>query len=242
MSVLLLSHNSPGTIVDAARERGFRTVAMPAMPDMPTPVASHPDMLLFAGFGKLFVRAAHMENGAFSRAVGEILDAAPALGLSLTSDLPSDKYPRDVAFNCAVIGGALTGLSEHISPAIKRCAAEHMIPILNVAQGYTKCSTLIMGCGMRAPVITADRGIYSFANERGVPAYLIPPGGIMLPGYDTGFVGGASFFADGTLFFLGSPASHPAYDIISRAADSHGVRIASLSDVPLFDAGCIFIP
>lgn len=241
MSILLLSHNTPDIIVSASRDIGFDTVVMPAMPDMPRPVASHPDMLLFAGFERLFVRAAHMQNSAFVQAVEAILDAAPELSLTLTSDEPSDTYPQDVAFNCALIGGALVGRADYISSAVKRAASGAMIPTLDVAQGYTKCSTLILGGDFHAPIITADVNIHRLAASRGVPAYLIPPGNITLPGYDTGFIGGASFYADGTVYFLGSLAAHPACDIIKSAASAHGVGVHSLTDAPLFDAGCLYI-
>lgn len=241
MGTLLLSHNTPGEIVSAARGCGFKTVVMPPVPDLPSPVASHPDMLLFSGWNKLFARAVHMENGAFCDAVESVISFCPRLSLTLTSDEASDSYPRDIAFNCAVIGGALFGRADFLSSAIKRCAAEHMIPTINVSQGYTKCSTAILGDGLHAPIITADAGIRRAADERGVRAYLIAPGFISLPGYDTGFFGGASFFADGALWTLGDYKLHPSADIISCAAREHGIEIRPLSALPLFDAGCLYI-
>ena len=241
MSVLLISHNTPDIIETAAHDHGFRVVRMPKADGMPEPVASHPDMLLFAGFGKLFVRAAHMRDPAFADAVGEILGAVPALSLTLTSDEPSRQYPRDVAFNCAVIGGALVGRAESISSSVKRAASEAMLPTLDVAQGYTKCSTMILGSHTRSPIISADKNIHKLAESRGIPAYLIPPGNITLPGYDTGFIGGASFFANGSIYFLGSLDTHPACDKIKEAASAHGIGVVSLTDLPLFDAGCLYI-
>lgn len=241
MSVLLLSHNTPRQIEDAARACGFFVVRVPKMYGMPEPVASHPDMLLFAGFGRLFVRASHMENADFAHIVDEILCAVPALSLTLTSDAPSDVYPHDVAFNCAVIGGALVGKADFISASIKRSASDAMVPTLDVAQGYTKCSTAILGTGRNAPIITADVSIHRLAVSRGASAYLIPPGDVTLPGYDTGFIGGASFFARGSMYFLGNLDAHPACDKIKEAAEENGVDIISLSDTPLFDAGCLYI-
>lgn len=241
MSVLLISHNTPDKIEDSARACGFFVVRMPKMDGIPDPVASHPDMLLFAGFGRLFVRAAHMKDAAFAEAVDKILGAVPTLALTLTSDISSSVYPYDVTFNCALIGGALVGKADYISASVKRAASETMIPTLNVAQGYTKCSTAILGTGSSAPIVTADVNIHNLAASRGVPSYLIPPGHITLPGYDTGFVGGASFFAHGSIYFLGELDSHPACDKIKEAAEKNGVGVISLSDAPLFDAGCLYI-
>lgn len=241
MSVLLLSHNTPSEIVASARSLGLQTVVMPELPDMPRPVASHPDMLLFAGFGRIFVRAAHMKYEPFARAVEAVSCMLPSLSLTVTSDAPSDTYPHDIAFNCAVIGGALVGKAEFISSSIKRAASEAMIPTLDTAQGYAKCSTLILGDESHAPVLTADASIYKLAVSRGLPAYKIRPGHITLPGYDTGFIGGASFFARGAVYFLGSPESHPDGEIIRSAANAHGIAVRSLGDDPLFDAGCLYI-
>ncbi len=241
MGVLLLSHNTPDGIVSAARERGFDIVIMPPMADLPEPVASHPDMLLFCGWDKLFVRAVHMENVAFAAAVEKITSLLPNLSLTVTSDGASAEYPGDVAFNCAVFGGALFGRADAVSPAVKRCAAEHMTPTLNVAQGYTKCSTAILGGERSSAVITADTRICRAAQSRGIGAYLIAPGHIALEGYDTGFFGGASFFADGALFTLGDFAAHPSADIIRSAAAKSGVTLSALSSLPLFDAGCLYI-
>ncbi len=240
MSILLLAHNTPRAVVDAARGRGLDVVLLPPAAGMPGPVASHPDMLLFAGFGRAFVREAHICEAAFARVMESVFGAGDR-SISLTSDLPSETYPRDVAFNCAVIGGALVGRADAISPAVKRAASEHGLPILNVAQGYAKCSTLIMGDGSRSPIVTADKSIYRLAAERGIDACLIPPGGISLPGYDTGFIGGASFFADGTIYFLGALDSLPSCDKIKETASRHGIKLCSLSDEPLFDAGCLYI-
>ncbi len=241
MSILLLSHNTPEKVVLAAEARGFRTVVMPPVPSLPSPVASHPDMLLFCRWNTLFVRAAHMERADFSRAVEEIISAEPSLSLSLTSDDAGARYPGDIAFNCTVIGGALVGLADHISPAVRRAASANLMPVVNVAQGYAKCSTAHLGDGARAPIISADETILRAARERGVPAYKIMPGGVSLPGYDTGFFGGASFFADGTLYTLGDVDQHPSAETIKDAALTHGVRVHSLSDQPLFDSGCLYI-
>ncbi len=238
MSVLLLSHNTPPKIIESAESLGFHTMRMPSMPDMPPPVSSHPDMLLFAGFGRIFVRSAHMKNDDFSSAVSNLLGYTSDLTLTVTSDTPSNSYPFDIAFNCAVFGDSLVGLADYISPSVKRAASDAMTPTLNVAQGYAKCSTLITD---ESDVITADKSINHIASELGINSLLISPGTITLPGYDSGFIGGASFFADNTAYFLGSLESHPSYTAIKQFASEHNFRTVSLSDEPLFDAGCLYI-
>ena len=235
MSVLFLAHNTPEKIVNAANREGLSTVILPPAFGMAAPVASHPDMLIYAGFGRVFVRAVH-ENiiDTVKRAIE--LYSMP-YSLSLTSDLPSDTYPDDVAFDCVMLGGALVGRADFISHAVKRAASEASVPVLDVKQGYAKCSSCVFGnC-----LITADLSILRLVKERGVNAHLIEAGHVTLPGYGTGFIGGASFFADGKLYFLGDVTRHPSYPVIKNAAESCGVGVVSLSDEALFDAGCLYI-
>ena len=236
MSVLFLAHNTPTEIVSAAKDAGFNVVSLLPAHGMAEPVASHADMLFYAGFGRVFVRSAHSE-------IAEILRAVTSLPVSLTSDPPSSVYPADTAFDCVMLGGALVGRADAISSAVKRAATESMIPILDVAQGYAKCSTCVLGGAddPTAPIITADINIHRLAQSRCVDATLIPAGGIELPGYGTGFIGGASFYAQGAIYFLGDIIAHAGYDEIKKAASLRGIGIISLSSRPLFDAGCLYL-
>ena len=235
MSVLFLAHNTPQCIIDGAKRAGINTVILPPADGMAEPVASHPDMLMYAGFGRIFVRACH-ENTAAAVADAIKRFSLP-YALSLTSDSPSDTYPSDVAFDCLMLGGALVGKVDSISHAVKRAAAESSVPVLDVKQGYAKCSSCVFG----GSLVTADKSIYTLAEDRGMGAYKIESGHISLPGYGTGFIGGASFFADGKLYFLGDVTRHPSYGVIKSAADTEGVNVVSLSDGELFDAGCLYL-
>ncbi len=241
---LLLAHNTPESIVSAAEMRGFHPILMPPMDGMAAPVASHPDMLLFCGFGNLFARAAHLESEAFSAAVTEILSRTEGLTLCPTSDLTSEKYPFDVTFNCLHLPGvALIGRADYVSRGLCRAAALSMTPVIDTRQGYSKCSSSLLGEGGKSSfaVITADPSIYGTVTECGVHAVKISEGHVSLPGYGTGFIGGASFFSDGTLYFLGNIESHPDRDIIRMTADRFGANIVSITDGELFDAGCLLI-
>lgn len=241
---LLLAHNTPESIVSAAEARGFYPVIMPPMDGMAAPVASHPDMLLFCGFGKLFARSSHLENASFSTAIDEILRRSPWLTLCPTSDAPSEKYPLDVAFNCLHLPNvALIGRADYASRSLCRAAALSMTPVIDTRQGYSKCSSSLLGEGGKESiaVITADPSIYGTVTECGVHAVKISSGHVSLPGYDTGFIGGASFYCDGKLYFLGNIESHPDRDIIKMTAERFGAEVISLTDGELFDAGCLLV-
>ncbi|MCD7787401.1 MAG: hypothetical protein LUH59_00475, partial [Firmicutes bacterium] len=118
---------------------------------------------------------------------------------------------------------------------------------VNVAQGYAKCSSCVFGDRAvitDSAVITSNTSIYRAVKSHGGDAYLIGGGNITLPGYgngNDGFIGGASFYAGGTLYFLGDVDFHPDCGIIKEAAARHGVSVVSLSDEKLFDSGCLYL-
>ncbi len=59
--------------------------------------------------------------------------------------------------------------------------------IIDVKQGYTKCSAAVINGNA---IITSDKSIYTALMERDVDVLLLPPGDILLPGLDYGFIGG----------------------------------------------------
>lgn len=245
MPTLLLAHNTPDAIASAAASHGFTPIILPPMADMASPVASHPDMLLFAGFGRLFVRECHYENSDFKRATDEIIDHTDLI-LTVTSDSASATYPHDIAFNCLCLPSvALVGKADYISGALGRAATAAMLPVVDTRQGYAKCSSALIGDSAfsksELAVITADPSISATVTECGVKAVKIAPGHVTLPGYDTGFIGGASFYHNRTLYFLGNIDRHPDSTLIRKTADTLGVSVVSLTDDDLFDAGCLSI-
>ncbi len=240
MSVLLLSCGVPDDIISGARRRGFDVIAMPESPLFDERISSHPDILLFSAFGRLFVRGEDMKNVPFSEAVGDIKRLCPDMQLYLTDDTGGE-YPREAAYNCFIFKNALFGLGRAISPDVLAAANRARLDIVSVRQGYAKCSAAIIGGDA---VVTSDTSIYNAAAGRGYEAHLISRGHIRLPGYGgglDGFIGGASFFADGKLYFLGDIDTHPDCDIIKKAAARHGYDVVSLSDCTLFDSGCLYL-
>lgn len=242
MPTLLLAENTPKKIIAAVSSHGFDVIPVPSAGGMAPPVASHPDMLFFCGFGRFFVREAHLTDAR----IEDVACAVSRLGyeLSPTSDQPSELYPADIAFNCFLLPEtALIGKADFISGAVKRAATESRLPVIDTKQGYTKCSSAVI-CGKSRTdslVITADPSIIKTVGEFDGHAVKVSVGHVALPGYDTGFIGGASFATDDTLYFLGNIDRHPDRDAIISAAEAFGRDVVSLSDEPLFDAGCLYI-
>ena len=143
-------------------------------------------------------------------------------------------------FNLALLfGGRLYGKLSALAPEILHLAADSGIETVEVAQGYAGCSAL--ACGDL--LLTADPSIRKAAGDRGGNVLFLSPGGIDLPGYDTGFIGGAGGCADGHAVFFGDVHRHPDGDRIADALAKRGISCHCLGNGPLTDFGGIkFFP
>ena len=119
-------------------------------------------------------------------------------------------YPNDISLNALPLtterGRFLLCRSDMLAPELRRAAETAGREIVDVRQGYTHCSVCTVADGR---LITADRGIARRAEELGAEVLLISSGGIGLPPYNTGFIGGASVRVGSCLIFFGEPKKHP---------------------------------
>ena len=76
-------------------------------------------------------------------------------------------------------------------------------------------------------------------EKNGVNVTLISNGGISLPPYDYGFIGGASGVIGKNVFFFGDISKHPDCKKICSAIENAGYTPVSLSDEELTDLGGI---
>ena len=127
------------------------------------------------------------------------------------------KYPHCVALNCLYISGKLYGREEAIDVSVKNYCKGNGIEIVDVKQGYTRCSTAVIGKN----------------------SAIIDSGSIRLNGYDYGFIGGAcTMIDDGTVAFFGDIKTHPNFRKIERFCIIHNVKIINLAEnKPLTDVG-----
>lgn len=172
-------------------------------------------------------------------------------------------YPYDVPYNAVVTDSFLMHNTELTAPAILDRAREAGLQIINVKQGYTRCSCLPVGS--RA-FITADEGIArslrawnelvrseaAAAADAGdsdeaaailadiADILLIRPGYIHLEGFEHGFIGGTAGAVGRKIYFNGDLTEHPDSDLIIRFIYAHGFEPVWFADEPLTDIGSIF--
>ena len=208
-------------------------ILMPPAKFLQNGVASHPDMIIFIGFGKLFC---HESYYAENRELIDKVASGSTLELTLSNEPTGKKYPLDVLFNAALVGNRLICNTKTVSKLVLEAARAFGCEIVHVPQGYTKCSTCIVSDNA---IITADRPIFDACRDAGIDALLISEGHIDLTGYGYGFIGGASGVCGDKVYFCGDTSLHPDGERIKEFCQKHGKTAVSLSDKRLYDVGTI---
>lgn len=227
-----LSSSAPSFVLSALSAHGFCTELLKPFPCLPAPVASHADCLFFTGFQRTFT---HREYYAEAAQTIDRYTSLSGTSLCLTDDPVFPEYPYDVRFNAFALGGALIGRVQSLSPCITDAARAAGYRILNTKQGYAACSALVLGNA----VISADACVLAAAAKAGAETLQITPGGIQLPGYDCGFIGGACGVCGSIVYFCGDIMTHPDGAAITAFCTRRGYSCISLGDGQLFDCGSV---
>lgn len=205
---------------------GFSPIGIPDNPSVDDRLAGHADLSIF-------------KVNDHQQIVAEFLIANELFVNQLTNDyeiIPakrkqSAKYPNDATLCGCIVGDWIIHNCDITDPEIIRCCRKKF---LNVRQGYANC----MICEVNEQtIISSDAGIAKAAEAAGLEVLIISPGSITLEGFDTGFIGGASFTYRDTVFFTGSIIKHPDYERIINLISSKGKKAVYLSTEPVFDIG-----
>lgn len=217
---------------------GYRLIKLPPCPALPTPMASHTDMLL-CRLGNELICSEEYRNHE-PEIVCAINDICVGLGIKLlfTNERFGGVYPFDCLLNALQIADKVFCREASISKFVIERAREMNLQICPVKQGYPACTVLRLD---DSRVITADRGMARAIRSQGIAVTEIANGGINLTPYPYGFIGGCAARADGAVYFLGDPSTHPSFPAISQAISEAGLTIRPLSDEPLRDLGGLIL-
>ncbi len=215
----------------AAFGQGRTMLPSVTCPGLAEPVASHPDMVLFAA-GRGEVICAREVFDEYTRLLSPF-------GIHLVqgkSQLMRD-YPGDVAYNVLNTPKGAFARFDKTDRTVTEALRAHNKKMVTVKQGYARCATVCFGnC-----LITADPTISAAAKEAGLSVLTVSPGGVLLPGYDYGFLGGASGLLDEkTVAFFGDVFAHPDGEKIQKFITENGFFISCIPQMPLTDIGTIF--
>ncbi len=230
----LIDCRASANSLSSLKELGYTPILVPPADYLSKPVASHTDMILFIGFGRLFCHAS------FYACNKELIDSViflSGLELTLSNEEISHKYPHDVLFNACLVNNRLICNEKSVSRLILDAAEKAGCEIINVPQGYTKCSICPAS---EDAIITADKAIASACEKAGMDVLLIDEGDVSLPPYDFGFIGGAAGTTSDKILFCGDIDTHRDAKAIRDFCKAHQKSVLSLSSESLQDVGSIF--
>lgn len=223
----IISESAPPSAVSHL-QRSFVTISLPADPFLAPPVASHPDMLITIIDHTLFCH-----QGYYTAASVQI-DAITAmchLRLVCTTGPRGPEYPEDVGLNTLMLRDRQKLIARQAS------LATELLPYLaaDTRQGYAGCSSLYV----KGTILTADPSIRWAAEKLGVRVFALPSGEILLPGYDTGLIGGCGGVWNNTVYLYGNIRNCAPGRALKQFCHEAGVSIVELLDAPLSDYGGI---
>lgn len=198
-------------------------------PDLAEPVSCHPDMTLFDAGGTVICAPSTYQ--AYRRILSPF-------GINLVQGKTplSRDYPNDIAYNVLNTANCAFARWDRTEEQIRSLLDQLGILRVPVRQGYSRCAALAVGNG----IITADPGIGAAAQKAGLAVLLIRPGHVLLPGYDCGFIGGASGIVGDAVVFFGGLDTHPDGVDIRAFITAQGFSVRDLSGQPLIDVGTVF--
>ena len=232
---LIVSSNIYLESEDFLEKAGYQLIKITPQPYFNRAISSHPDMFISSVRNKIFYDGDIHDLLTFcldndSKNLFIKVDREAIVGESI-------KYPFDVEFNCVSIGNKLICNINHTSKHILEFCKSNEIEILNVNQGYAKCSTCVVS---DKAIITEDESIFKCAQKNNIDVLKIEKGHVLLDGYNYGFIGGCSGLIDEKLLaFNGSIDFHPQSKLIYDFCFEHGVDVVNLCEKQLFDIGSI---
>jgi hypothetical protein len=219
---VILSADRPDMLADCLSSQGYCTVSFSAAEIVSPYLSKHPDMFMCKMGAKDDAPVISYQDDAKNMYPG----FRPL----------SAEYPAGIAYNAACTGSFLIHNLKYTAPHIIEYAEKAGMNMVNVRQGYAKCSTVIVD---DRSIITYDRGMAKACTAAGMDVLTISPGHIVLPGYDTGFIGGTSGRAGDTIYFNGDLSSHPDSKDIIAFITERGLSVRFFEEWPLTDIGSV---
>ena len=233
----LLDHRAPKELEDSLWGKDYRVLRLPAHPKLPLPVSAHADLLLFFAPEEVLCTKSYFE---IAKDLLFEIAAAAQKPLRLIEEELGAPYPKDVFLNAVLVGNTLFCNPKTVARRVRVSLINEQTAL--VKQGYTKCS--ILPVGDRA-LITEDVAIAAIARQKGFDVLQIEKGHVSLPGYDTGFLGGATSFSPykktNEILFCGNLFIHPNAEEILAFCKKHNQTVLSLGNLPLLDVGTLFL-
>lgn len=227
MSTFVMSDKYPQFVRELVR-RGHRIIPSECVKTLVLPEQKHADMQILNINNDIFIL----------RECAELQNKLKNKNIIRCKNTAGEKYPANILLNFLCLKNTLYGKISAIDPVLKGYCLKNNIKMINVNQGYCRCSTAVVS---ENAAITADKTIEKAFKENGADVLTINPGNIDIDGFNYGFIGGASGkIDDNTIIFFGNLKEHPDYLKIKEFCKKHNVKIDIICpELPLTDIGGI---
>ena len=149
----------------------------------------------------------------------------------------SSKYPNNISLNAYITDNYLIHNLKFIDKKILDYCKNKKI--INVKQGYTKCSILPL---REKPIITNDNGIYNTLKSEGFDILLLPFGDIELSGLNYGFIGGVGgMISSDCMAFFGSLDNYTYGQEVKNFLYKYDIKPIYLNNTKLIDRGSLLV-
>lgn len=231
VSLAIVDYRISSVIEKNLKLKGIECIKTVRCPDLYDAVDGHPDMLMFHLGGNSIVLAPNI----YESMAPNLLKKGFAVTKGATWLVRN--YPGNIAYNILRVGNTVFHSIKYTDPEIIKVLKNENVKILNVNQGYTKCSVCILN---DKTIITSDEKISDIAEKHGIESFLTEHGGIDLKGLNYGFLGGASgLLSKKCIAFSGNLESiEDNYKLIDFI-NSKGFEIVYLSNERAVDYGSI---
>ena len=190
-------------------------------------ISGHPDIFFCKTESKLVI-APNTSN--------EIKEQLTNSTISFTEgkQIVGARYPHSAIYNALITDRFLVHNLNYTDQVILNLCDQ--LEKIDLKQAYTRCSVLAL---KNDRFITSDKGIEKALLKRGLEVLFVNPKGILLPGFDHGFFGGACGIYEDKIFFTGSLDHFPEGEKVRQFLS--GYEIIELYNGPLFDGGSLII-
>ncbi len=143
-----------------------------------------------------------------------------------------EKYPQTAPYNAVVSVKFIIHNQNFTDSKIKELTAGKEFIYVN--QAYTRCNLIALN---NDRFITSDRGIEKVLIRKGFKVLYVNPKGIILHGFENGFIGGTCGIFENKIFFTGNLNHFSEGNKIQKFISDY--EIIELYNGPLYDGGSL---
>ena len=210
---------------------GIATIPLKPYNLLDSPVACHADMLFCIIDNKLFCYEDYVKENGYTEA---LIDSG--YDIIFVSHKCEKNYPYDIGLNVLVMGNHLFCNAKYTAKEIIDYANQNNYTVVSVKQGYSACSTLVINNNL---AVTTDASIAKAIEKSGKRALLISAEGIILNGYNCGFIGGASCFFQDKVFVFGDISALKCGEVLLDLFDQNNLSVFPILTGGVYDFGGI---